>query len=105
VKLTTAARKSLPSKDFGIPPKNGKPGKYPMNNREHAGLAKSYAKQEEEKGKLSKATEEKIVKKADAKLGEKTPTFKGKIEATEGGKKRTWTAHKEAEYQKSKKSR
>ncbi len=102
--LTTKQRKGIPSKDFGIPPKGGKAGKYPMEDREHAILAKSYAKTEEEKGKLSKSTEKKIVNKADRKLGEK-PAFRGKIESVDKGKTRNWTPHKEATYQAAKREK
>ena len=102
--LTTKQRKGIPSKEFGIPPKGGKPGKYPMEDREHAILAKSFAKTEEEKGKLSSREEKKIVDKADRKLGEK-PAFKDKIESVDKGKTRNWTAHKEAKYQEAKREK
>ena len=49
-KLTAAARKKIPSSQFGLPGKaqsaSGKatPGSYPMPDKKHAAVAKSYAK-------------------------------------------------------------
>lgn len=76
-KLTAKARKKIPSSDFGLPGKGkgGKNeagrGKYPMPDKEHARVAKSYASKEEHAGKLSKAQEAEIDRKANKKLGEK----------------------------------
>ncbi len=46
-RLTTARRKSLPKKDFGLPGKRGKGtagrGAYPMPDKAHARVAKAYA--------------------------------------------------------------
>lgn len=61
--LTTQARKNLPASTFAGPGRS-----YPIPDREHAGLAKSYAKQELDKGNLSSAEYAKIVAKANAKL-------------------------------------
>jgi hypothetical protein len=63
-KLTAEKRKKIPKKEFGEPSSR----KYPMPDRRHASLAKSYARQEMEKGKLSKAEYDKICAKADKKL-------------------------------------
>ena len=62
-KLTSARRNSLPSSVFAGPGRS-----YPIPDREHAGLAKSYAKQELEKGHLSKSEYDHIVARANAKL-------------------------------------
>lgn len=40
-KLTTAARKKIPSKEFGLPGKRA----YPLNDRAHAANAKARASQ------------------------------------------------------------
>ena len=63
--LTTKKRKSLPKSDFGIPGER----KYPMPDKPHARNAKARASEMEHKGRISKATEEKIDRKADRKLG------------------------------------
>jgi hypothetical protein len=61
--LTSKARNALPSSVFAGPGRS-----YPIPDREHAGLAKSYAKQELDKGNLSSAEYAHIVAKANAKL-------------------------------------
>jgi hypothetical protein len=63
--LTTKKRKSLPKSDFGMPGER----KYPMPDKSHARNAKARASEMEHKGRISKATEEKIDRKADRKLG------------------------------------
>jgi len=76
-KMTTAERKRLPKKDFGLPGKVDKHGEnkagrgaYPMPDKKHAAVAKSYAAKEEAAGKLSKSAEAKIDAKADRVLDE-----------------------------------
>jgi len=71
-RLTAKQRKAEPKSDFGIPSKAPGHGSYPMPDKAHARVAKSYASKEEHEGKLSKAAEEKIDSKADKKLGEHT---------------------------------
>lgn len=68
-KLTAKARKAIPSSKFALPGKNGKPGKYPVENAAHAADAKARATQMVAKGKLSPAQANKIKHKADAVLG------------------------------------
>ena len=63
--LNAASRKKIPSSKFGLP----KQRKYPMEDRKHAAVAKSYAKQEVRKGKLSPASASKIRAKANRILG------------------------------------
>lgn len=63
-RLTAAKRKKIPKKEFGEPASR----KYPMPDRRHASLAKTYATIEMEHGKLSKSEHAKIVAKADRKL-------------------------------------
>lgn len=60
-KLTTKQRKKIPKSEFGIPSER----KYPMPDRSHAANAKARATQMVAKGKLSKAEEKKIDKKAN----------------------------------------
>lgn len=79
-KLSTAERKRLPKKDFGLPAKKGKGGEnkagrgaYPMPDKAHARAAKAYASKEANRGKLSKAARKKIDRKADKVLGKKAP--------------------------------
>lgn len=77
-KLTASERKALPKKDYGLPAKVGRGkgaedkagrGAYPMPDKAHARVAKSYASKEEHAGKLSRAAEAKIDRKADRILG------------------------------------
>jgi len=70
-KLTAAARKKMPKKEFAGPGKS-----YPIENKSHAANAKARASQMEAKGKLSASEKAKIDAKANKVLGEK------------GGKKR-----------------
>ena len=65
-KLTAAQRKALPKSDFGVPSKAPGPGSYPMPDKQHAGIAKGYAKRFASKGE-----EKKIDAKANRKLGGK----------------------------------
>ncbi len=64
-KLTTAARKKEPSKEFGLPEQH----KYPMPDASHARNAKARASQMEKQGKLSASDKKKIDTKADKMLG------------------------------------
>ena len=64
-KLTTAARKKLKKSQFALPGEK----KYPVNDKAHARNSKARASEMEHKGKISKATEEKIDAKANKKLG------------------------------------
>ena len=63
-KLTTAARKKEPTKEFGLPEQH----KYPMPDASHARNAKARASQMEKQGKLSAADKKKIDVKADKVL-------------------------------------
>jgi hypothetical protein len=62
--LTSKDRKALPKKDFGLPKTDG----YPMEDREHAALAKARASEEVKKGNLTSAQQKEIDYKADQKL-------------------------------------
>lgn len=64
-KLTVAKRKKLPKRDFAGPDET-----YPDEDRTHAVNAKGRAKQMMKRGLLSKSSYDKIVAKADKKLGE-----------------------------------
>jgi len=64
--LNAAKRKRLPKSDFGEPGDR----KYPMPDRSHAANAKSRAKQMLSRGRLSQEQYDKIVAKANRKLGE-----------------------------------
>ncbi len=39
--LTAKQRRKIPASHYGIPPKDGKPGRYPINDKTHARLALS----------------------------------------------------------------
>lgn len=62
--LSSKARKKLPAKDFAEPEKRA----YPIEDKAHARNAKARASQQVKAGKMSKAEEAKIDKKADAVL-------------------------------------
>ena len=64
-KLKAKARNALPANEFGEPGER----KYPMPDRSHAANAKARAKQQLKKGRLSRGEYEKIVAKANRKLG------------------------------------
>ena len=66
-KLDAKKRKKISKKEFGLPEER----KYPMEDKAHARNAKARASEMEHKGKLSKASEEKIDAKADRVLGKK----------------------------------
>ena len=59
--LSPESREHLPTQEFGLPEER----KYPMPDREHAGNAKARAKQQLDKGNLSRADYDKICRKAD----------------------------------------
>ena len=60
-KLTTAQRKKISKKKFGLPEER----KYPMEDKAHARNAKARASEMVNKGKLSESSKEKIDAKAD----------------------------------------
>lgn len=64
-KLDTAERKRIPGGEFGLPGSR----KYPMPDKSHAQNAKARATQMVKRGKLSKASAEKIRAKANRILG------------------------------------
>ncbi len=66
--LSTEKRKSLKKSQFGLPEER----KYPMPDKSHARNAKARASQQDEKGRLSDAQRERIDRKADRILGERS---------------------------------
>ena len=68
-KLTSKARDRIPSSEFAMPGDR----KYPLNDANHARNAKARASEMANKGRISKSTEEMIDRKANAKLGHKSP--------------------------------
>ena len=62
--LSTSARKKLPKSKFAEPDKRA----YPVEDKPHARNAKARASQAVKAGRMSKAEEAKIDKKADAVL-------------------------------------
>ncbi len=65
--LKSKTRNKLPAKDFAEPAKRA----YPIEDKAHARNAKARASQAVNAGRLSKAEEAKIDRKADAVLGKK----------------------------------
>jgi len=63
-KLDTAERKNLASSKFAEPEKKA----YPIEDKAHARNAKARASQAQNAGRMSKAEEKRIDKKADAVL-------------------------------------
>jgi hypothetical protein len=74
-KLTAKTRKKIPSSKFALPGKNGKPGKYPIENKAHAVDAEGRATQMVAKGKLSPEQASKIKHKAAMVLGKGDCTY------------------------------
>lgn len=64
-RLTGKRRKRLRKSQFGQPGKR----KYPMPDKRHAANAKGRAKQQLKKGRISRSTYNRIVAKANRKLG------------------------------------
>jgi hypothetical protein len=62
--LDTSKRKHLPDSKFAEPEKR----KYPIEDKSHARNAKARASQAQHEGRMSKAEEKKIDRKADAVL-------------------------------------
>lgn len=65
-KLNAAARKRIPSSEFGLPGRRA----YPMPDRAHAADAKARATQAVKAGRMSSSTKAKIDAKANRKLGD-----------------------------------
>lgn len=65
-KLTAAKRAKLPKSDFGLPDKE----EYPMNDKNHAKLAKSGASRAYNVGNITSSEKAKIDRKADKKLAQ-----------------------------------
>ena len=63
-KLTTKARKALPSADFAGPGRS-----YPIPDKAHAANAKARATQAVEAGRMSSAVKSSILQKANKVLG------------------------------------
>lgn len=63
--LRASSRNALASRAFGLPGQR----KYPINDKIHARVAKSYASKEFHAGKLSASQKAQIDRKANAKLG------------------------------------
>lgn len=63
-KLTAQTRNALPNSDFAGPGRS-----YPVEDKSHAANAKARAKQQLDKGNLSKGGYSAIVKKANTRLG------------------------------------
>lgn len=74
-KLTYSRKKHLPKSVFALPEQH----KYPITDKQHAATAKVYASKEEHAGKLSKADEERVDRKANEKLyGKRSAEVHGK---------------------------
>jgi hypothetical protein len=73
--LTTKARKNIPASKFGIPPKNGKPGKYPEEDKPHAANAKARVTAALAKGKVTPEQAAAVRHKANVVLGETDSTY------------------------------
>ena len=66
MKLTTVMRKAIPASKFALPG-----GRFPVPDKAHAAVAKSYASQMENKGTLSPAQAATVRRKANKVLGGK----------------------------------
>lgn len=70
-KLNAAARRRIPRSQFGVPSKAPQSGSYPMPDRSHAANAKARARQQLNRGGLSRSAYNRIVAKANRVLGRK----------------------------------
>jgi hypothetical protein len=77
-KLTAKARKAIPASKFALPGKNGKPGKYPVEDKPHAADALSRESAQVAKGKMSPVMAARIKHKADAVLGKHDTSYHNK---------------------------
>ena len=68
-KLSAADRRAIPKRQFGIPSKAPASGSYPMPDRSHAANAKARARQQLNRGNLSRSAYNRIVAKANRVLG------------------------------------
>lgn len=84
-KLKAARRNKLPRSDFGLPGQR----KYPMPDKSHAAVAKSYASKEEHSGTISPGQEAEIDRKADRVLGKRDGGGRGTIMAAKSSKAAT----------------
>lgn len=73
--LTTKARKNIKPSNFGIPPKNGKPGKYPEEDKPHAANAKARVTAALATGKVTPEEAAAVRHKANVVLGETDSTY------------------------------
>jgi hypothetical protein len=73
--LTAKARKAIPASKFGIKPKNGQPGKYPMPDKGHAANAKSRVTTALAKGNVTPAQAAAVRHEANQILGETDSTY------------------------------
>jgi len=62
-KLTAQQRKAMPQREYALPGK-----RFPVNDKTHAAVAKSYASKMERAGDLSRGQKAQIDRKADAVL-------------------------------------
>ena len=76
--LSSKKRAQLPAKDFGLPEKarseaaKKESGNYPMPDKMHARNAKSRAAQQQHAGNLTKKEKERIDRKADKVLDDRS---------------------------------
>jgi len=73
-KLSSRGRKRLKKSSFGLPGRRA----YPMHDRGHAIAAKGRAKQQLKRGKLSRSSYNRIIAKANRKLGKGRKSTKGR---------------------------
>lgn len=65
--ITAKKRRSLPQSTFGLPGKR----KYPTDTKKRARAAKAYSTQQYKKGRLSKASKDRVHAKANRRLARK----------------------------------
>jgi hypothetical protein len=76
--LSSKKREKLPAKDFGLPERakttkqKKESGNYPMPDEAHAKNAKARASQQRKKGRLTKSEADRIQRKADRVIEEKS---------------------------------
>lgn len=72
--LTAAERDRIPASQYGIPPKNGEKGRYPVNDKVHAAMALRFIN----KGKGVTSADKARIRRLAYKMLGKTPSGKDK---------------------------
>ena len=85
--LTAKQRRKIPASHYGIPPKDGKPGRYPINDKTHARKALQLISTGHDVTTADKARIRRMATKMLYGKGVTTPTATKKVQARHYAKK------------------